>query len=74
MVSVDEVGTLSLSDLGTKPPVSAVTSHVRELNYDKIEAEHRSLLQVIRDSQSDHKTGNDDTYHIRCFLFVCLFA
>ncbi len=46
IVTLDDAGLLSLSYLGTRPPAAAVTSHVRDLNYDQIDAEHRSLLQV----------------------------
>lgn len=32
---------------GTKPPMNSVMKQVRELDYDQVEAEHRSLLQVM---------------------------
>lgn len=32
--------------LGTKPPVSAIGGVKRDLDYDKIDQEHRKLLQV----------------------------
>jgi hypothetical protein len=31
---------------GTKPPASSVMKQVRELDYDRVESEHRALLQV----------------------------
>lgn len=37
---------LSIGYLGTKPPVSAVLTHSRDINYDKVDEEHRALLQV----------------------------
>ncbi len=41
------VGQLVVGFLGTKPPVAAVGGgHQRELNYDKVDEEHRRLLQV----------------------------
>ena len=33
---------------GTKPPVQAMIAPIRELNYDKIDEEHRALLLIIR--------------------------
>jgi hypothetical protein len=48
-------GLLSLCYLGTKPPVNAMMSQVRELDYEKIDMEHKQLLQVIRESQYDNK-------------------
>jgi Bardet-Biedl syndrome 9 protein len=53
IVSIDAVGRLAISFLGTRPPVAAVLSQVRELDFDAVDAEHRQLLQVIRDAQSD---------------------
>jgi hypothetical protein len=32
--------------LGTKPPAASVVSHARELDYDKVDEEHRNLLKV----------------------------
>lgn len=55
VTSIDDSGLLSISYLGTRPPVNAVTSHVREMDYEKIDEEHRSLLQIIRESQNENK-------------------
>ena len=56
VVSMDDTGNLSIGYLGTKPPVNAVlmsgansavaVNSIREMNYDKIDEEHRALLQV----------------------------
>ena len=44
---LDEEGVLSVCYQGTDPPTSSVvTSDVRELDYEKIDQEHRKLLQV----------------------------
>jgi hypothetical protein len=52
---------------GTKPPVNSVMKQARELDYDLVESEHRALLQVIRDSQSESKQEGAplDKLHIR---------
>lgn len=41
-------GLLSVGYLGTKPPISAVggVNHSRTLDYDKVDEEHKQLLQV----------------------------
>eukprot|EP01038_Epipyxis_sp_PR26KG_P016237 gene16237-22098_t len=68
IVTIDETGQLALSYLGTRPPVTAVMQHVREMNYDKIDEEHRQLLQVIRDSQTENKAEAADRLMIRAQL------
>mmetsp|Transcript_10029 Transcript_10029/g.8982 ORF Transcript_10029/g.8982 Transcript_10029/m.8982 type:complete len:941 (-) Transcript_10029:906-3728(-) len=57
IVTIDETGFLSINYLGTHPPVTAVVSSTlsRDVDYDKIDEEHRHLLQIIRESQNDHK-------------------
>ena len=40
-------------------------TQVRELNYDLVEAEHKALLQIIRDSQSESKADVVDKLYIR---------
>jgi hypothetical protein len=42
-------GTLNIGYLGTKPPISAVggVNHSRTLDYDKVDEEHKQLLQVL---------------------------
>lgn len=37
----------------------------RDLDYDKLDEEHRKLLQVIRDMQTDHKSEPSDTLSIK---------
>ena len=39
---------------GTKPPVQSMIAPIRELNYDKIDEEHRALLLIIRGTHSIH--------------------
>ena len=62
---IDDSGHLSINYLGTKPPVNSVMTQVRELNYDLVEAEHKALLQIIRDSQSESKADVVDKLYIR---------
>lgn len=45
--------------------MNSVMKQVRELDYDQVEAEHRSLLQVIRDSQNENRVEVSDKLHIR---------
>lgn len=49
IVTIDDTGMLNVSYLGTKPPVNAVATNnnKRDIDYDKIDEEHRSLLQVL---------------------------
>jgi hypothetical protein len=39
-------GRLVVGYLGTKPPITSVVTHARELDYDKVDEEHRTLLKV----------------------------
>ena len=55
IATVDDEANLKLNYLGTKPPINAVASFSRDLDYDKIDEEHKKLLQVIRESQSDSR-------------------
>ena len=55
IVSAGHDGALCVSYLGTNPPASAVQAEAKELNYEAMDEEHRRLLQVIRDSSSEHK-------------------
>jgi PTHB1 N-terminus len=57
IATIDETGLIKLSYLGTSPLAAAVSSFSRDLNYDKIDEEHKRLLQIIRDSQM---TSNDE--------------
>lgn len=73
IVTLDDTGRLNIGYLGTKPPVNAVTmsgaqntgSCARDMNYDKIDEEHRHLLQIIRESQSDKKAEPKDKLVLR---------
>jgi len=65
LVVLDDAGNLSVGYLGTKPPINAVYSRIRELDYDKIDEEHRHLLQVIRETQSETKTEPKDVLVVR---------
>lgn len=51
----DDQGNMSISFLGTKPPKQTMMSQVRDLNYDQIDEEHRHLLNIIRENNSDNK-------------------
>lgn len=69
IVQLDDAGRLSLSYLGTKPPQSVASSAAsRELDYDKVEEDHRALLHVIRESQTERRTEPKDKLLIRCQL------
>lgn len=65
IVVIDETGFLSINYMGTKPPTQTVLSQVRDLDYDKIDEEHRQLLQVIRDAQNEHKHESQDRLLIK---------
>ena len=67
IVQLDESGRLSLSYLGTKPPQSVASSALsRELDYDKVEEDHRALLHVIRESQTERRSEPKDKLLMRC--------
>ena len=53
IVTINDTGKLSLGYLGTKLPTNNVMTHTREMDYDKMDEEHRRLLQIIRESQSE---------------------
>lgn len=67
IVTVDDSGMLQISYIGTKPPANSVATNVnkRDVDYDKVDEEHRMLLQIIRDSQTDNKTEPRDKLLIR---------
>ena len=50
VVTLDDTGKLSVGFMGTKPPLTAVPSltgaNTREVDYDRLDEEHRGLLQV----------------------------
>lgn len=68
IAAIDENGYLSVNFLGTKPAIQPILSQVRDLDYDKIDEEHRSLLQIIRDSQNDTKIDQVDKLLIKSQL------
>ena len=39
-------GNINIGYLGTKPPIAAIGGVKRDLDYDKLDEEHRKLLQV----------------------------
>lgn len=65
ITSLDESGRILVGFLGTRPPVTAIGGYKRELDYDKVDEEHRQLLQVIRESQSDTKAEPRDMLILR---------
>ena len=66
VVTLDDTGRLDISFLGTKPPLTIATSSLsRELDYDKVDEEHRSLLQIIRDHKTSSKAESKDKLILR---------
>jgi len=65
IVAIDDTGVLNIGYLGTKPPSAAIGGVKRDLDYDKLDEEHRKLLQVIRDMQGDHKSEPNETLSIK---------
>ena len=66
ITALDETGQLSVLYLGTDPPTNSVGGfETKELNYESMDAEHQSLLKVIRESQSDSRTEPKDKVIIR---------
>jgi Bardet-Biedl syndrome 9 protein len=66
LVTLSDTGRLDISFLGTKPPLSIASStSSRDLDYDKIDEEHRSLLQIIREHQSASKLEPKDKLVLR---------
>ena len=57
ITTLDDSGKLSILYLGTDPPSNSVgnSSHAKDLNYESMDEEHRRLLTVIRESQSDSR-------------------
>lgn len=56
---MDDQGTIAISYLGTDPPNTKVgANETKELDYDKMDEEHRRLLTIIRDSKQE---GSRDT-------------
>jgi len=66
LVGISEQGALSISYLGTEPPVNVVGGHEgKELNYEEMDEEHRRLLSIIRESTTDAKVEPNDIVQIR---------
>lgn len=65
VVTIDDSGRLVCGYLGTKPPLTSVVSQARELDYDKVDEEHRSLLKIIRESQSENKAEPKEKLFMR---------
>lgn len=67
IITITETGYLSVNYLGTKPPLTAVVNNTisRDVDYDKIDDEHRNLLQIIRESQNDSKQEAKDKLNLR---------
>jgi Bardet-Biedl syndrome 9 protein len=68
LVTLDDSGKLNIGYLGTKPPVAAIGGVKRDLDYDKLDEEHRKLLQIIREVQTENKSEPTDHMTIRCQL------
>ncbi|RHZ21911.1 hypothetical protein DYB37_004755 [Aphanomyces astaci] len=57
VVSLDDDGRLSVNYLGTDPPTTSVmASDAKEVNYEEMDEEHRTLLNIIRRSQGERRT------------------
>ena len=65
IATVDDEANLKLNYLGTKPPVDAVASFSRDLDYDKIDEEHKKLLQIIRESQAESRQETSDHLNLK---------
>lgn len=65
LVTLDDAGKLNIGYLGTKPPIAAIGGVKRDLDYDKLDEEHRKLLQIIRDVQSENKSEPTENMTIR---------
>lgn len=60
IVTMDARGAVALAYLGTDPPsqgIAALTGTGKQLDYAAMDAEHKQLLQTIRDSQSEHRVA-----------------
>ena len=68
---LDDSGRLSLSYLGTKPALLSAAAVVvtpagtRDLDYNRVEEEHRALLHTIRKSQTERRSESKDKLLIR---------
>eukprot|EP00658_Telonema_sp_P-2_P004199 TRINITY_DN11578_c0_g2_i1.p1 TRINITY_DN11578_c0_g2~~TRINITY_DN11578_c0_g2_i1.p1 ORF type:complete len:700 (-),score=174.65 TRINITY_DN11578_c0_g2_i1:246-2345(-) len=66
IAALDDTGHTALLYLGTDPPANTVVGAVqRELDYDKMDDQHRRLLNLIRDATSDQRQEPKDVVHIK---------
>ena len=66
ITALDDSGRLSVNYLGTDPPANVVSMvDTKELNYEEMDEEHRSLLGVIREATSDMKAEPTDRVLLR---------
>lgn len=66
VAAVDEAGTVTLNYMGTEPPASGVAAaESRDLDYEGMDTEHRRLLAVIRESQSEERAEPRDRVLLR---------
>ncbi|OQR87396.1 hypothetical protein ACHHYP_08896 [Achlya hypogyna] len=58
IVSLDDEGRLGVNYLGTDPPTTTVVaaSDTKEINYEEMDEEHRTLLNIIRRSQGERRS------------------
>lgn len=77
IVSLDEVGHLQCSYLGTDPAMYTTTSaEVRELDYAELDAEMKQLQKVIKEQQNksgtEHKWQFLEQYGMETKVFTVL--
>jgi Bardet-Biedl syndrome 9 protein len=66
ITTLDDTGKLSILYLGTDPPTNSVGgADNKELDYEEMDEEHRQLLTVIRESQSDSRVEPKDKIILR---------
>ncbi|KAF0691828.1 Aste57867_17017 [Aphanomyces stellatus] len=66
IVSLDDEGRLNVNYLGTDPPTtSVIASDAKEVNYEEMDEEHRTLLNIIRRSQGERRSEPKERILIR---------
>lgn len=66
ITAVDDRGMLSVGFLGTRLATTLASSAAsRDLDYNKVDEEHRQLLGIIRDRQAEVKTEPEDKLILR---------
>lgn len=65
VLSLTHHGLVTLAYLGTDPPTSVVAPEKGQLNYEAMDAEHRSLLAAIRDVSSEKKGEPSEAVSLR---------